>query len=117
MNTARKLTIYAIILWGFLAAFAPAFLSPLHTFVPEPYFLRSKSQLKEAEGPKSFGSYATKKALPFMIATAAIFLALCGLAFAQNIAGLAGLLLAAGPAVSALTFIRLLFGGGFSGGI
>jgi hypothetical protein len=117
MSTPRKLTIYAIVLWGLLAMFTPEFLSPLHTFVPEPYFLRSKSQLGEGAGLKSSHSYTTKKALPYMIAITVIFLVLCGASFSLEIFGLAVFLLAAGPGLSLLTFVRLLLGGGLSGGI
>ena len=117
MNAARKLTIYALALGVLIAIFAPAFLSPLHAFVPEPYFLRSKWQLKEASNPKSFNSYATSKALPFMMATAAIFLVLCGLAFVKSEVALASVLILAGPGLGMITFVRLLFAGGFSGGM
>ncbi len=100
-NGARSLAVLGLILFGLLSL-APSFFSPLNALVPEPYFLRSQS---------------AASALPFQVMTAALYVLLSFVAAWKKSKVLAVLVLIAVPAMALLTFVRLMFGGGFSGGI
>ena len=105
MNSARTIALLALLSFGLLSAILPPMLTPLHAFVPEPYFLRSKSQLENSRNPKDFHNYLTRPALPFILGMALILLVWAAFAcFTSSRPSAISLLIA----VLALPFITLL---------
>ena len=102
ISGARGLAAIGLCIFAALSVIAPQYLSPLQAFVPAPYFLRTR---------------LASDALPFQIGTVIVYALLCFVAAWKNRKGLAVLMIAAAPAMALLTFLRLMSGGGVSGGI
>jgi hypothetical protein len=115
MSLPRLLIIAAVAIGAMLSLARP--FSPLQAFVPDPYFLRSDRVLDEIAKKEGAAHPLLARGRPFMIVPAALYLALCYAAFRKNQLGFSFIVLLIVPALAVFTFVRLLFGGGTSGGI
>ena len=117
MNTSRSIILAALLAFGLMSAALPPWFCPLHLLVPEPYFLRSKSQLDNTEIVRDIDDYFTRQARPAMVAMILGLLLWAGFAWFSSSRGSAIALLIVVLVLPALTFLRFLTGGGFSGGM
>ena len=117
MNTSRYIILAALLAFGLTSAALPPYFCPLHLLVPEPYFLRSKSQLDHTEIARDDDDYFTRQARPYMFAIILGVLVGAGFAWFSSSRGPAITLLIVVLVLPALTFLHLLTAGGFSGGM